>query len=86
MVRWAFPTRRLPAFSSAHFIDNPASASVLAKLGFEPVNNALIACAARRQDVEVVTYWLDRQRAIVGEPAPRQSPRWRAWLSMLSGT
>ena len=79
---------RLPAFSSAHFVDNVASARVLAKLGFEAVGRGRIACAARRQDVEVVTYWLDRQHALMGEPSSksptvRQPPaRWRAWLGL----
>ena len=68
MVRHGFANPRLPAFSSAHFVDNLASARVLAKLGFEPVGRGRIACAARRHDVEVVTYWLDRQHALMGEP------------------
>jgi RimJ/RimL family protein N-acetyltransferase len=77
---------RLPGFTSAHFIDNPASARVLAKLGFEPVGRGRIACAARGYDVEAVTYWLDRHRALRTMP-PRAAvaaaqPRWRAWLSL----
>ena len=31
----------LPGFTSAHFVDNPASARVLAKLGFEPAGARL---------------------------------------------
>src|SRR5436190_9395420 len=69
VVRQGFANPRLPAFSSAHFTDNAASARVLAKLGFEPVGRGRIACAARQHDVEVITYWLDRQRALMGEPA-----------------
>ena len=89
VVRHGFGNRRLPGFSSARFDDNPASARVLAKLGFEAVGRGTIACAARGHDVEVVTYWLDRQRAmlvappIVAAEAPR--PRWRSWLSLLVG-
>ena len=87
VVRHGFANPRLPAFSSAHFTDNRASAGVLAKLGFEPVGRGRIACAARQHDVEVVTYWLDRQRATMGVAAPgsesvRQPARWRAWLSL----
>ena len=84
------PHPRLPGFSSARFDDNPASARVLAKLGFEAVGRGMIACAARGHDVEVVTYWLDRQRAMLTSPplvaaeAPR--PRWRAWLGLPAGT
>jgi ribosomal-protein-alanine N-acetyltransferase len=77
-------SRRLPGFSSAHFIDNPASARVLLKLGFEPMGHAHIACAARGREVEAVTYWLDRARAARGLPtyATQHAPRslWRARL------
>jgi [ribosomal protein S5]-alanine N-acetyltransferase len=91
VVRQGFTNPRLPAFSSAHFADNPASGRVLAKLGFEPVGRGRIACAARHNDVEVVTYWLDRQRAQMGEPAAgpqsaRPTVRWRNWLSLFGGT
>jgi ribosomal-protein-alanine N-acetyltransferase len=90
VVRLGFANPRLPAFSSAHFTDNRASARVLAKLGFEPVGRGRIACAARQNEVEVVTYWLDRPGALVGEPAvrsqsARQTARWRAWLGLFGG-
>jgi ribosomal-protein-alanine N-acetyltransferase len=90
VVRHGFANPRLPAFSSAHFTDNPASARVLAKLGFEPVGRGRIACAARQRDVEVVTYWLDRQHAQTGEPdsasqTERQPARWRAWFGLFGG-
>jgi ribosomal-protein-alanine N-acetyltransferase len=90
VVRHGFANPRLPSFSSAHFADNQASARVLAKLGFEPVGRGLIACAARRNEVEVVTYWLGRQRDQKGEPSVRsqaggQTARWRAWLGLLGG-
>jgi [ribosomal protein S5]-alanine N-acetyltransferase len=91
VVNHGFSDPRLPAFSSAHFLDNRASAGVLAKLGFEPTGHALIACAARQCEVEVVTYWLDRKRARAGEPVARARhpsghlARWRAWLGMLGG-
>ena len=68
VVRHGFANPRLPGFSSAHFVDNPASGRVLAKLGFEAVGRGRIACAARGHDVEVVTYWLDRQRALLAMP------------------
>ena len=50
-------TTRLPPGCS------PSSAS-------RPWAAACIACAARGHDVEVVTYWLDRQRARLAEPPP----------------
>jgi len=87
VVLHGFKTRRLPGFSSAHFVDNPASARVLAKLGFEPVGRGTIVCAARGHDVEAVTYWLDHERAALAIPmlAPERSeePRWRTWLGRL---
>ena len=88
VVRHGFANPRLPGFSSAHFVDNSASARVLAKLGFETVARGTIACAARGHDVEVVTYWLDRQHARLAVPLPAQAPRprWRAWLSLITGS
>ena len=91
VVRHGFGNRRLPGFSSARFSDNAASARVLDKLGFEVVGRGTIACAARGHDVEAITYWLDRQRArlavppIIAAEAETPRPRWRAWLSLLSG-
>jgi [ribosomal protein S5]-alanine N-acetyltransferase len=90
VVCYGFANPRLPGFTSARFDDNPASARVLVKLGFETVGRGTIACAARGHDVEVVTYWLDRERALLAVPpilapmAPR--PRWRSWLNLLLGT
>jgi RimJ/RimL family protein N-acetyltransferase len=86
VVGYGFANRRLPGFSSARFVDNAASARVLAKLGFEAVGRGAIACVARGYDVESITYWLDRQRALrivprsVVQEAPR--PRWRTWLGL----
>ena len=84
VVRRGFDNPRLPGFSSARFSDNAASARVLAKLGFEAVGRGTIACAARGYDVEAVTYWLDRQRAVQVVPplVDAQVPRtrWRGWL------
>jgi RimJ/RimL family protein N-acetyltransferase len=89
IVRYGFQTRRLPGFTSSHFVDNWASAGVLRKLGFEPVGRGTIISVARGHDVEAVTYWLSAERAMhvlpphvtVREP----SPRWRTWLSRLAG-
>jgi len=89
VLRYGFGNRRLPGFSSARFVDNAASARVLDKLGFEAVGRGAIACAARGHDVEAVTYWLDRQRAMLAAPpivaAEPPPPRWRAWLSLFGG-
>jgi RimJ/RimL family protein N-acetyltransferase len=86
-LREGLKNPRLPGYSSAHFVDNPASARVLRKLGFEPVARARIACSARGCDVEAVTYWLDRREAqqrlqgVVLKETPRS--RWRVWLDRL---
>ena len=52
-----------PAFTSAHFTDNPASGRVLAKLGFEPTGTARIHCIARGVDVAAICYHLPREVA-----------------------
>jgi ribosomal-protein-alanine N-acetyltransferase len=87
VISLGFKTRRVPGFSSAHFADNPASARVLAKLGFEPVGRGVIICVARGHDVEAVTYWLDHERAALSIPMlaakPHEEPRWRSWLGRL---
>jgi len=89
VVRCGLANRRLPGYSSAHFVDNHASARVLAKLGFEPTGRGRIACAARGHDMEVVVYWLGRERAARLAPpsAARQQeqPRWRALLGRIGG-
>jgi RimJ/RimL family protein N-acetyltransferase len=85
VVQHGFANPNLPGFSSAHFVDNPASQRVLAKLGFETVGRGIIACAARGHDVEAVTYWLDRQHARMTVPAQAPQPRWRGWLSLITG-
>jgi len=78
---------RLPGYSSAHFVDNTASARVLSKLGFEPVGRARISCCARGCDVDAITYWLDRKQAqnrlatMVFKEMPRSL--WRTWLDRL---
>ncbi|HJZ29479.1 MAG TPA: GNAT family N-acetyltransferase [Hyphomicrobiaceae bacterium] len=79
--------RRLPGFSSAHFVDNPASGRVLAKLGFTPVERIPIACAARGYHVDAITYRLERHRALLliasaGERRPVRR-RWRTWLGRI---
>ena len=88
VVRHGFEARRLPGFTSSHFVDNHASAGVLRKLGFEPVGRGRIACAARGHDVEAVTYWLPAKGAAHTRPVlvhTEAAPRWRAWLGRLAG-
>jgi RimJ/RimL family protein N-acetyltransferase len=88
IVRYAFQTRRVPGFTSSHFVDNQASAAVLRKLGFEHVGRGLIVSTARGCDVEAMTYWLDAKRAMQALPPrmrTRTTARWRAWLGRFAG-
>ena len=77
--------RRLPAFSSAHFVDNPASGRVLAKLGFTEVERIPIVCAARGYEVDAITYRLERQRALLVIAACRSRCAGAAALAPLVG-
>jgi RimJ/RimL family protein N-acetyltransferase len=89
VVAYGFKNGRVPGFSSAHFIDNLASARVLNKLGFEPTARGRIACVARGYDVEAITYWLSRERALLTVPplaSPPPTPFWRAWLGRLGAS
>lgn len=76
VVEYGFGTGRVPAFSSSHFLDNPASQRVLVKLGFAPSGQSSIWCEARKSMVPTMEYWLS------GSPdAPRPSqPGWRGLL------
>ena len=76
VLRHGFVVDGHGAFSSAHFIDNPASGRVLMKLGFEPVGRSIMWCSARGAEVEAVGLWLTRERAEIAlgslaEPANR---------------
>jgi [ribosomal protein S5]-alanine N-acetyltransferase len=72
----------LPAFASAHFLDNPASGRVLAKLGFVPVERTTMWCEARGNHVEAITYWLDRR--VDGGEATARNGGWRRLLDSWS--
>ena len=75
-------------FSSAHFVDNPASGRVLRKLGFEPVGVARMWCSARGAEVDAVGLWLTRDKAIsvlgpiatVRSPIPAAGSRFSRWI------
>ena len=88
VLRYGFEVKRVPGFTSSHFVDNAASANVLRKLAFEPTGRGVIICAARGHEVEAVTYWLAVQPAPVAQPVRTQAPaagRWRTWLARLAG-
>ncbi len=76
------------AFTSSHFIDNPASGRVLAKLGFEAAGEGEIWSTARGVNVPAKYVWLTRERAseILRLPEPdEQRSRWGALLGRISG-
>lgn len=62
VVGHGFAVDCLPAFSASHFVDNPASGRVLAKLGFVIMGEGRMWCAARGAEVAAITCWLDRAR------------------------
>lgn len=63
IIRYGFDEGGLAEFTSSHFIDNPASERVLAKLGFEPCGRGRIWCSAREAEVIAVLLELPRARA-----------------------
>lgn len=88
VIRRGFAVDGQEAFSSAHFVDNPASGRVLAKLGFQPVGRARMWCSARGFEVETVGLWLTRESgeaalgpmpAVAGR-APAGGGRLGRWL------
>lgn len=76
VVAYGFETGRLPAFSSSHFLDNPASQRVLVKLGFVPCGESSIWCEARKSMVPTMEYWLS-----AGSGAKPDHSGWRNLLN-----
>lgn len=88
VVAHGFGPGRHGAFTSSHFADNPASARVLEKLGFDPVSDGEIWCTARGCNVPARFVWLTRERAaeVLGIPEPKPRPgRISALFGRLSG-
>ncbi len=75
VTAYGFGTGRMPAFSSSHFLDNPASQRVLVKLGFAPSGQSSIWCEARKSMVPTMEYWLDARPG-----AKPDDPGWRGLL------
>ncbi|RXF75589.1 GNAT family N-acetyltransferase [Hansschlegelia zhihuaiae] len=65
----AFAATGLPALVSGHFIDNEASAAVLAKLGFRRTGLVETRSRAREDTVRLVTMALDRADWAAAQPA-----------------
>ena len=84
--------RALYSYCKDRGIDHQNCGKLIVANG-DPEEQALLNLLerARHNDVEVVTFWLDRQRAQMGEPAAesrsaRYTVRWRTWLSLFGGT
>jgi RimJ/RimL family protein N-acetyltransferase len=56
LVAYSFGPVGFLRLTCGHFIDNPASARVIAKLGFRHVGNGRQWCEARKSEVETVRY------------------------------
>ncbi|MGB3022087.1 MAG: GNAT family N-acetyltransferase [Methyloceanibacter sp.] len=64
LILHAFEKEGFDYLTSGHFRENPASARVIAKLGFEPSGEVLRPCAARGNKSRCLTYRLTRDRAL----------------------
>lgn len=65
VVTYAFTVGNLEALTSANFIDNPASARTLTKLGFSANGRMRAQSIARGQDIDCTTWRLEREAAQV---------------------
>ncbi len=65
LVRHCFRVERIGRLTCCHFIDNDASARVIAKLGFRPMGPSTAWCDARRAEVATLNY--ERHRSVVRE-------------------
>jgi RimJ/RimL family protein N-acetyltransferase len=64
LIRHVFAEEGFDYLTVGHFRENPASARVIAKLGFEAAGETLRDCAARGGQAHCVVYRLTRQRAL----------------------
>jgi ribosomal-protein-alanine N-acetyltransferase len=69
LIIYAFRRENFSYLTVGHFKENPASARVIAKLGFEPSGEVLRDCAARNNKAPCLTYRLYKERALAGERA-----------------
>jgi RimJ/RimL family protein N-acetyltransferase len=65
LILYAFASERFDFLTVGHFKENPASARVIAKLGFEASGEVLRDCAARNAKSRCLTYRLTRERALL---------------------
>jgi ribosomal-protein-alanine N-acetyltransferase len=66
LILYAFETDGFDCLRVGHFSDNPASARIIAKLGFAPEGEEMRDCAARGAKAHCLTYRLDRTAALGG--------------------
>jgi RimJ/RimL family protein N-acetyltransferase len=69
IILHAFQKEAFSYLTVGHFRENPASARVIAKLGFERSGELLRDCAATGGRARCITYRLTRERALAGSPA-----------------
>jgi ribosomal-protein-alanine N-acetyltransferase len=62
-VEHCFASAGFERVTSGHFIDNPASGKVIAKLGFQFIGVDRLWCEARQTEVETLRYELRRSAA-----------------------
>lgn len=86
IVRHGFAEGGLGAFSSSHFVDNPASERVLRKAGFRPVGEGVMWCTARKSMIPTIDYWLARPAEMGWIANPAGGLRWRGLLSRVLRT
>jgi RimJ/RimL family protein N-acetyltransferase len=65
LILYAFRNENFAYLTVGHFKENPASARVIAKLGFQPSGEVLRDCAARQAKSRCLTYRLTRERALL---------------------
>jgi RimJ/RimL family protein N-acetyltransferase len=63
MVAYAFDAGGLDYLTIGHFADNPASARIIAKLGFTEQGEKIRECVAREEKARCVIYRLERGTA-----------------------
>lgn len=90
VVRYAFTDGQLVMLTSANFIDNPASARILSKLGFSSIGRMRTMSVARGHEVDGITWQLERAAAQVIYELPEpiddeESTGWTRFLTRLSG-
>ena len=64
LILHAFQKENFDYLTVGHFKENPASARVIAKLGFELSGEVLRDCAAKNSKDRCLTYRLSRERAL----------------------